>query len=247
MRDYDTILSRLQELDLPDSRMDRLAQVEGYPIVRLRLEGPPGAATVLLTGGTHGDEPAGVETCLSLLEGGLEPFRSRFSFEVLPCLNAHGWVRDQRHNAQDVDVNWWGDRPGVPEVEVVQDLVAGRRFELVMDFHEDWESAGYYIYELRRDGPVVGQQVVEAVGAVCPVNGSPMIEGLPARNGHIAPDAEEEAGRRGAGIPLVMFFEHTDHLLTSESPTGRAMACRVAAHRAALTAVLQAHAPGHEL
>ena len=79
---------------------------------------------------------------------------------------------------------------------------------------------------------------------VCPLNTSPMIEELPAVNGLIAPDADQEIERRGAGIPLVMFFEHTDHLLTSESPTELDLETRVRAHLTALDAIVAAHLSG---
>jgi murein peptide amidase A len=242
MRDYTQVLKRIAGLQGPGIQVDTLAHVEGYPIQRVRLRQHGEQETVLLMGGTHGDEPAGVETCLELLEHGLEAWRERFAFEVIACLNPHGYVHDQRHNAQDVDVNWAYERDDVPEVCIIRELVADRRFEAVMDFHEDWESPGYYLYELRRGAPTSGGDVVRAVRAVCPVNTSPEIEGLAAANGHIAPDPELEVARRGAGIPLVMFYRHTDHLLTSESPTALDMESRVAAHRVALNAVLGDHA-----
>jgi hypothetical protein len=109
---------------------------------------------------------------------------------------------------------------------------------------EDWESPGYFLYELRRGAPVTGARVVAAVRQVCPINTNPQIEGWSAHHGLIAPDPDQEVSRRGAGIPLAMYFGHTDHLLTSESPTGLDLAVRGTAHRTALQAVLHAHRSG---
>lgn len=241
MRDYNQIVRRLEALAPGLFHVDELARLDGYPIHCVHVTRGNALPAVLLLGGTHGDEPAGVETCLSLLEQGLEPWTATFDFEILPCLNPFGYVCDRRHNAQDVDINWAYGDANVPEVQALRNLVRGRRFEFVLDFHEDWESPGYYLYELRRHEPVLGDAVIAAVSAVCPINMQPEIEGLPAVAGLIAPDPQQETDRRGAGIPLAMFFEHTDHLLTSESPTALDMPSRVAAHRAALQVVLQSH------
>jgi murein peptide amidase A len=244
MRDYDRIVRNLEALRPAAAQVQSLGTVEGLPVHRVRIGAGGGRPTVLLLGGTHGDEPAGVETCLSLAAGPLRPWLGRFDFEMVPCLNPYGYVHDQRHNAQDVDLNWAYTRDDLPEISLLRRLVHGRRFEFVLDFHEDWESPGYYLYELRRGAPVLGHRVIAAVSRVCPINHNPQIEGWPADGGLIAPDPDQEVGRRGAGIPLAMFYGHTDHLLTSESASALGLAVRVAAHTAALEAVLQAHQTG---
>lgn len=241
MRDYRKIVRRVASLNRSYARSTVLAEVEGYPISHVRLARDEALPTALITGGTHGDEPAGVEAVLSFLERDVEDWLGAFNFEAIPCLNPHGYVHDTRHNARDVDINWAYARHDVPEVRVMRDFVAGRRFEFVFDCHEDWESPGYYVYELRRGAPLVGSEITRRVSRVCPLNTSAMIEELPAENGLVAPDPNQERERRAAGIPLVMFFEHTDHLLTSESPTGLDMERRVAAHMAALEVVVAAH------
>lgn len=214
------------------------------PIHVLSCPAAPGSPTALLLAGTHGDEPAGVEAALACLRPE-EAWRWRgLGLVVVPCLNPHGYQTGTRENRDGVDVNWAYARDDVPEVAVLRRLVAGRRFAFVLDFHEDWESPGYYLYELRRGAPLVGPLVTRRVGAVCPLNIAPEIEGLPAADGLVAPDAEAEVERRGAGIPLAMFFSHTDHLLTSESPTALDLEIRVQAHLVTLEVVATAHGGG---
>ena len=241
MRNYDDIVRRIEALDPERVQSRVLAEIEGYPVYAARLSTGTRRPTALLMGGTHGDEPAGVEAVLRTLETIDDGWLRHFDFDAIPCLNPYGYVHDTRHNAQDIDVNWSYERDDVPEIQVVRRFVENRRFQFVFDCHEDWESPGYYLYELRRNADLAGPEATRRVRRVCPLNTSPMIEDLPAENGLIAPDADQETERRGAGIPLVMFFEHTDHLLTSESPTELDLVTRVKAHLIALDAVVEAH------
>ena len=55
--------------------------------------------------------------------------------------------------------------------------------------HEDWEAAGFYLYELNLDGRVsLAETIISRVGEVCPIDTAPQIEGRPAQNGIIRPD-----------------------------------------------------------
>ena len=241
MRDYGKIVRRIESLKGEHIFPRVLGKTEGYPIYSVRLSKNKELPTALVMGGTHGNEPAGVQATLTFLEREVEDWLEELNFEVIPCLNPHGYVHDTRHNAQDIDINWAYRRNDVPEVQVMRDFVAARRFEFVLDFHEDWESPGYYLYELRREAALVGPGLMHQIAQICPLNTSPTIEGYPATNGLLSPDPNVEIAQRGAGLPLVMYFEHTDHLLTSESPTEEEMEIRIATHIATLEAVVAAH------
>ena len=53
----------------------------------------------------HGDEPAGVEALMQLLESGLGQWRDSANFDAIPCSNPHGYVFDQRSDAAGRDLN----------------------------------------------------------------------------------------------------------------------------------------------
>ena len=228
-RNYAQLLERVNKTLGPDCRLHMLAEIAGYPIVLVRRSLRDQVPTALLTGGTHGDEPAGVETTLTFLQRDVADLLAHLSFEVLICLNAHGYVRNTRHNAQDVDVNWARSRDDVPEVRVVKDWVRDRRFKFVCDFHEDWESPGFYIYEMRRGAPLMGTDVVGAVERVCPLNMCDQIEGLSAVRGVVLNGEERANELRGEGIHIELYNGYTDHFLTVESPTERRMEVRFVA------------------
>ena len=220
-----------------------LGRVAEYPIFAVEQGHHPDRPTALITGGTHGDEPAGPEAVLEFCRRGAGPWLEAFNFLAVPCLNPHGYARGTRHNAQDVDINWAYQRDDVPEIQIVRALLAGRRFPFVVDFHEDWESPGFYLYELRRDRDPVGAQIMEKVSRICPLNTQPVIEGQRARGGIIFPTEEKHEELRGEGIPVVMYDHHTDHLVVPETPTALPLAQRVQAHLTVLEVIVEAHLP----
>ncbi len=242
-RDYAQLLQRIEALQGPQYEHHILAEIAGYPIALVRRALRDDVPTAFLSGGTHGDEPAGVEAAMAFLQRDISPWLEHLSFEVLVCLNAHGYVHNARNNAQDVDVNWAWAREDVLEVQAVKEWVRDRRFEFVCDFHEDWESPGFYLYEMRRDAPVVSERIIAAVEQVCPLNLSDEIEGMKAVRGIVQADNERAERLRGKGIPIELYNGYTDHLLTLESPTERPLTTRVAAHMAALDVVVAAHLP----
>ena len=84
VRDYGEIETRLQGLDSGHVKTAVLGEVEGYSIYTLEFgHRSEGAAKreILLTGGVHGDEPAGVEAVLrfSRMSRRGIPGRVRFS------------------------------------------------------------------------------------------------------------------------------------------------------------------------
>ena len=241
MRDYHGVVRRIEKLPSEHLTREEVGEVDGFPLLRVRASSDPSLPTIMVMSGTHGDEPAGVEAALSLLEGRHAQWLESFQFEVIPCLNPHGYVHYMRHNIRDVDINWAFRREDVPEVDVVKQLVAGRRFEAIVDFHEDWESPGYYLYEQARGRPAIGLDIVRRVSEVCPINRESDIEGSPADGGVVHPDIGAEVQRRGEGIPIALYNGHTDHLITSETPTRESMGRRVQAHLITLDAMAEAH------
>ncbi len=142
MRNYDDIVRRVEGLSQPHVQRRVLGDVEGHPVFGVTLSsGDAELPTALIIGGTHGDEPAGVEAALAFLSRDLGPWLDALRFEVIPCFNPYGYVHNTRHTRQDVDINWAYKRDDVPEIQVVRTFLAGRRFVFVVDFHEDWESA----------------------------------------------------------------------------------------------------------
>ena len=243
VRDYGEIVSRLRALPRKMWRVERAGEVWSYPFFRVNRRGRRNAPTVLLTGGMHGEEPAGVEGVLRWLES---PVSARWpvNWLVLPCINPYGWERNQRTNAQRRDINrQFRNSSDCPEAELIKRLVRGRRFLFSMEFHEDVDATGYYLYELRRGEPFVGEHILRAVKTFVPINRDAVIDGTPATAlGMIRRNADNQLLRVRRRWPMAyhLFENNTSHELGSETPVFVPLARRARAHNAALVAALKA-------
>jgi hypothetical protein len=95
--------------------------------------------------------------------------------------------------------------------------------------HEDWESHGFYVYEVnptRR--PSLAEKIIEAVAKVCPIDPSPVIETWSARAGVIRPHLNP-ADRPQWPEALYLITHKTSLSYTLEAPSDFPMPTRVAA------------------
>lgn len=195
------------------------------------------ALRVCLSTGIHGDEPAGPLALLRLLEADAWP--PGFELWALPCLNPTGFSRNRRENAAGVDLN--RDYRHLETAEVRAHVAWLNRqpaFDVTFCLHEDWESHGFYVYELNPDRqPSLAPQIVEAAAAVCPVDMSPVIEGREARGGIICPGLDPASRPRW---PEAFFLiQHKTRLsYTLEAPSDFPLETRVQALTAGVNAAL---------
>ena len=86
MRDYNEIIRRVENLRSAETSVQVLGEVEGYPIFGVERGIGEGLPTALVTGGVHGDEPAGVEAVLRFLERDPGSWLGRLAFETVVCV-----------------------------------------------------------------------------------------------------------------------------------------------------------------
>ena len=175
------------------------------------------APSVYLSAGIHGDEPAGPLAVLEMMEGGV--FDSSRSWMICPALNPGGLVLHTRENRRGADLN--RDYFQVTSLEVAAHsrwLARQAVPDLFVSLHEDWESQGFYFYEINlgQDRPEVAEAIFSAVAPVFPKESGELIDGHEVRGPgwiyHCAeadlPDAWPEAiwlAKRGC--PLSFTFE----------------------------------------
>src|SRR3990172_9734506 len=169
MWDYTSITKRLNSIR--DIQVTLIVSLEsGHPIYMLQCgEGEKG---VFLSAGMHGDEPAGVEALLRFIElssrktgEGIKKGYKKYQFTIIPCMNPTGIEKGIRENIKGTDLNRkFGGRAGKDtpeEVMIVQRAVEGKRFDLYIDFHEDIEVEGFYLYEvLHKGGICIGEKII---------------------------------------------------------------------------------------
>lgn len=234
MRNYAEITARVKHLDVP---VAVLGTVHDYPIHRVRLESSANTVKyVLVTGGVHGDEPAGVAATLQFLERDNTELLKQFAFVVIPCINPYGYVHNTRDNHERVDINRAFEIEEVTEVAIVKKALGQAQFSLAIDFHEDYDAIGFYLYEGKRDEQYIGSELATAAKATGPIDAEDP--------GGDAPDIAEGVykvasswGNQGLA-PYLLHF-HSEHVIISETPTIWPLEQRVALHLSVLDTALK--------
>ncbi len=192
---------------------------------------------IYVSTGIHGDEPAGPLAALQLLLDDAWPADA--SLWLCPCLNPAGFRLGRRENADGVDLNRDYRRLQTNEVRAHTDWL-GRQpsFDLTVCMHEDWESNGFYMYEVNpTNRPSLSSQMMGAVAKVCPIDPSPFIEDWPATAGVIRPELKR-AERPDWPEALYLITNKSTLSYTLEAPSDFPLEVRVAAlATAAKTAV----------
>ena len=239
MRDYSEVTERLKDLKVP---IERIGTAHSYPIHQIRLTSSTHTPRrVLITGGMHGDEPAGVEAVLQFLARDNTALLKKFSFVIIPCINPYGYVHNTRETRDDVDINRSFETDDVAEGAIIKKALGQTQFAFAIDFHEDYDATGFYLYEGKRDEQYIGPELAAAAKAVGPLD--------PEDPGEDAPDLAEGVykvadswGTQGLA-PYLLHF-HSEHVIISETPTVWSLEQRVALHLMILDTALNAISEG---
>lgn len=214
-----------------------LHETEDGPIIAWERGGeePP----IYLSAGIHGDEPAGPLAALRLMEGGAFPVNRHCI--ICPALNPGGLAMNTRENRQGADLNRDYILLTCPETAAHTRWLLSKPVPgLFISLHEDWETHGFYFYEINlvEDDAHRASNLLCAVAAHFPAEIGPEIDGHALRSAgwifHRAeadlPDSWPEAiwlAKRGC--PLSFTFE---------TPSKATLSKRVAAHVAGVRALL---------
>jgi hypothetical protein len=197
------------------------------------------ASRIYISAGIHGDEPAGPLAVRQLMQENQWP--ENVSLAVIPCLNPTGLRLNRRENDQGVDLNREYLNTKAPETLAhINWLSPQPSFDLCLCLHEDWESDGFYVYELNPDGsPSLADHMVAQVAEVCPVDLSEIIEDRPAHGGIIRPSVDPRS--RPLWPEAFYLLTHKTRLsYTLEAPSDFPLPARIAALVTGVRATLAA-------
>ena len=199
----------------------------------------PGGRRLYLSTGIHGDEPAGPLAVLQLLQE--DDWPAGMEICLAPCLNPEAFTGNRRYNAAGMDLNRDYRSPTTDEVAAhVAWLGGAGTFDLALCLHEDWESHGFYLYELNPDQrPSLAAGILAAVARVCPIDRHEMIEGRPAEGGLIRP-AVLPLERPDWPEAFYLIAHNTRRSYTFEAPSDFALVTRVDALVAGTRAAVDA-------
>lgn len=193
---------------------------------------------IYISAGIHGDEPAGPLAALRLLQENRWPANAEII--LLPCLNPVGFASNRRENGQGIDLNRDYLHPKSDEIKAhIAWLEKQADFEVCLCLHEDWESHGFYVYELNPDHrPSLAEGMVAAVEKVCPIDHSEIIEGREARGGIIRPHLDPRT-RPQWPEAFWLIMNRTRQSYTLEAPSDFPLAARVDALVAGVNSALE--------
>jgi len=152
-------LRRLQKKHPERIKLSTIGQAHGEPLYRVDVASSRGKRgkkplRVLVSAGVHGNEPAGVEAALRLVERAVKDkgMQRNFSITVMPMVNPEGLMRNQRKNIVGQDVNRTF-RPGKWSLEskAVRRSLAGEKYDLFVDLHGA-QGKGFFLIRGKDDG-----------------------------------------------------------------------------------------------
>lgn len=220
-------------------RVERLGEIAGQRMVAgtKRTRGP--RPRIYLSAGIHGDEPAGPLALLALMQRGF--FDTRAVWLICPLLNPVGFTKRTRENAEGIDLN--RDYRALKSAEIqahIRWLKAQPNFDLSLCVHEDWESKGYYLYELNPTGrATLSHAMIQAVEKVCPIETATIIDGREIAERGIIRPVSDPLKRELWPESIYLRAHHTQLSYTLESPSAFPIEQRVDAHCAAIEAAVR--------
>ena len=210
-------------------------------VVRYR---PPGAERrVLVTGGVHGNEPAGcawVTQLVSLLADGQQLY-GKASFDLVPLVNPWGWSRDIRYNREGRDINRDFASFETQEARILERMFDSRGYDLAIDHHEDPDAGGFYLYQYARRNTTLCRTVIDEIRKLgYPIEQDVHMVILRTRDGLIdAPGWGLRYMRLTGQLSITNFLrlEHSQEVYTIETPIHLPMEDRLLMHRRAFESI----------
>lgn len=254
VRSYDrevvSPLSRLQGEGVTTLRRLRYRS-HNYPLLSVQYPAvfSPTHPTVLLTGGVHGDELAGVHAIVDFLEQEAEQYADRLNLCLLPCVNPSGFEADSRFTMNGVDLNRsFGVGSAQSEIAAIEEWLTyhEHQFRLHLDLHENNPEApmeegeeeeenprACYLYEYMCDHRRrIGRRLIDALPYGAPVCLLPTIEKEENDRGVIAyPEACRNAKFLLGPLDTYVSQHWTDHTIVTETPTTWSVEKRIAVQR----------------
>ncbi|MEX1118082.1 MAG: M14 family metallocarboxypeptidase [Terrimicrobiaceae bacterium] len=208
----------------------------GLEIVYLQnTQKKPNRPSLYLSAGIHGDEPAATEGLIEWAESATE-FLASTNVLIFPCLNPWGLIWNSRLDEKGRDLNRLYHQTRVPQITAQKQVIAGRKFDLAMAMHEDYDATGIYLYEIPRKSPCLGEKILAGASKFLPVETRKTVEGRGCRAGLIRRDINPQSMTEHPEA-FFLHFGHSQRTLTFETPSEFSIHDRVRAQISCLQTV----------
>ena len=210
----------------------------GCDLIALTKRTPGPRRRIYLSGGIHGDEPAPPLALLEMLESGM--FDHRADWLICPLLNPSGFLKRTRENADGFDLN--RDYKDLRTAEIRAHIAWLQRqpnFDITISLHEDWETTGFYLYELNTgEQPSLAEHMVAAASRVCPIETAAIIDGRESAAPGIIRPISDPLLRENWPEAIYLRAHQAGLAYTLESPSALPVSQRIASLRAAIESIL---------
>ena len=220
-----------------------------YPLYLVRCDSShKDRPTVLISGGVHGDEPAGVYAAMDFLRDVAPHYRDDFGFVVLPCVNPSGFEAHTLETMSGENLNrLFGKNATQPVVRALERWLADERprFRVTFDFHEtpphyrgegftesDNPRASYLFETMRNKSERIGRELIDSLPESIEVCQWPRIYLDDNVRGLISyPEAcHNPVYAQGTTFDAYLNGRFTEHSFTTETPTGWGFDKRIETH-----------------
>lgn len=136
------------------------------------------ATRIYISAGIHGDEPCGPEALLRFLE--LHPLSWSLDWVIAPTLNPSGLRRGSRENADGIDLNRDFFRKQSGEIRALTHWweCQDRGCDLHLSLHEDWETTGFYLYEINTgERSSLAGKILASLQGIVPIESCGPVDG----------------------------------------------------------------------
>jgi len=219
-------------------RGESYGEIQGHALRAYTKRTPGPRPKVYLSAGIHGDEPAPPQAILRLLNDGF--FDQRCNWFISPLINPTGFIQGTRENHARIDLNRDYKVPVSEEIRAhIAWLQRQPNFDLTVCVHEDWESQGFYLYELNPDNrPTLANAIIQAVVAFCVIDPATVIDGREIAEPGIIRPISDPLLRETWPEAIYLRNCHSTLVYTIETPSAFPLEQRISAHVAALGAAV---------
>lgn len=236
--DYRTLARRWRAVSQASGiRLRTIAKADGFPVFCMASPALESRGAVYLSAGIHGDEPGATEGLIAWAEARCKTL-STLPVLIFPCLNPWGLSQNRRSDLAGFDVNRMFHKTQHPTIKAVQTAARPYRFASGLMLHEDYDGEGIYLYEHHTTSPA-GPCLLAAAEHEIPRDPRTRIEGHRVKNGLLCPRLSPGALRKlGHPEAIWLHLQKCGRSITFETPSEFALERRVAAHIAAIEAVV---------
>ncbi len=219
-------------------KAEAYGEIHGHTLLAYTKRTPRPRPKVYLSAGIHGDEPAPPLALLRLMTDDF--FDQRCNWFICPLLNPTGFVQATRENHGKIDLNRDYKGPVTSEVQAhIAWLQRQPNFDLIICVHEDWESQGFYLYELNPENrPTLAGVMIESAKRVCPIDPTTVIDGREIAEPGIIRPVSDPLLRETWPEAIYLRNCHGQLVYTTETPSALPLEQRIATHSAVLKATM---------